>query len=303
MKNYVAEFQKKIAEIDADSKNINIINAGIMNHGKSSLFNSLMDKEIFAAQDVRTTVVNQNAQWFDNVYLIDTPGLEAEKKDDTAAYDAYRRANMIIFVHNVKVGELHEKELAAINKIKSLFNDDDFFCKHFCLTLTFMESEAETSILSIRKKSLDDIKSYCGISDFANFIVSNSRYQKGVAENKKNMIRHSGIPELRDFLTKNFQTWFDENNYFRAMRISNEKNSFVQELQQERGKIQARIDSKTEDIKRRQQNRLREMETANSRCNDAYSEYDSANDRLEEMQRELEHLRDNWRSSRANYDN
>lgn len=80
MKNYVAEFQKKIAEIDADSKNINIINAGIMNHGKSSLFNSLMDKEIFAAQDVRTTVVNQNAQWFDKVYLIDTPGLEAEKR-------------------------------------------------------------------------------------------------------------------------------------------------------------------------------------------------------------------------------
>lgn len=131
MKNYVAEFQKKIAEIDADSKNINIINAGIMNHGKSSLFNSLMDKEIFAAQDVRTTVVNQNAQWFDKVYLIDTPGLEAEKKDDTAAYDAYRRANMIIFVHNVKVGELHEKELAAINKIKSLFNDDDFFANIF----------------------------------------------------------------------------------------------------------------------------------------------------------------------------
>lgn len=302
MKDYVAEFQKKIAEIDADCQNIYIINAGIMNHGKSSLFNSLLDKEIFAAQDVRTTVVNQDAQWFDNVYLIDTPGLEAEETDDTAAYNAYRRANMIIFVHNVKVGELHDKELNAINKIKNLFNNDEFFCKHFCLTLTFLESDSEESIFAIRNKTLGDIKNHCGISDFPVFIVSNSRYKKGLAENKKNMIRHSGIPELRDFLKKNFQTWFKENNYFRSMRIANEKDLFIENLQRERGKIQARIDSKTKDIERQQKNRLREMEIANSRSNSAYYDYDAANDQLEDMQNELENLRRNWQNSRADYD-
>lgn len=302
MQDYVAEFQKKIAEIDADSQNINIINAGIMNHGKSSLFNSLLDKEVFASQDVRTTVKNQGVQWGDNVYLIDTPGLEAEENDDTAAYNAYRRANMIIFVHSIKVGELHDKELEAINKIKNLFNNDEFFCKHFCLTLTFIESASEENIFSIRDKTLGDIKKHCGISDFPVFIVSNSRYQKGIAENKKNMIRHSGIPELKEFLKKNFQTWSDENNYFRVMRIANEKNLFIEKLQQERGKIQARIDAKTKDIERQQKNRLREMETANSQSQSAYYDYNSANNQLGNMQNELENLRRNWKNSRANYD-
>ena len=302
MQDYVKNFKQKIAEIDADSKNINIINAGIMNHGKSSLFNSLADKEIFLAQDVRTTKVNQDYQWLDNVYLIDTPGLDAEESDDVAAYAAYRRANMIVFVHNVRVGELHENELNAINKIKSLFNDDNFFCKHFCLVLTFKESDSEESIISIRTKSLNDIKSHCGISDFSTFIVSNSGYQKGIAENKKNIVRHSGIPELREFLKNNFSTWNNENAYFRSMRISNEKDSFIETLQRERGKIQARIDSKTEEIERRQKNRLREMETANSCSDNAYYEYDSANDTLEEMKEELERMRQNWYDSRANYD-
>lgn len=298
MKDYVAEFQNKIAEISADCQNIHIINAGIMNHGKSSLFNSLLDKEIFAAQDVRTTMENKSVQWSNNVFLIDTPGLEAEESDDAAAYNAYRRANMIVFVHNVKVGELHDKELTAINKIKNLFDNNEFFCKHFCLVLTFKESDSEESITSIRSKTLGDIKNHCGISDFPTFIVSNSRYQKGVAENKNNMIRHSGIPELREFLQKNFSTWQNENSYFRAMRISKEKDDLISQLQKERGKIQNRINSKTEEIKQRQQNFLYKVEEAiNQRRYDEQS-ISSAQSQLQNLQSDLESVRDRWNRER-----
>lgn len=298
MKNYAEEFQKKIAEISADCKKINIINAGIMNHGKSSLFNSLIDKEVFAAQDVRTTMENQDAKWIDNVYLIDTPGLEAEESDDTAAYNAYRRANMIVFVHNVKVGELHDKELAAINKIKTLFNNDEFFCKHFCLVLTFKDSDSDESITSIRAKTLGDIKNHCGISDFQTFIISNSRYQKGLAENKQNMIRHSGIPELREFLKNNFSTWNNENAYFRAMRISNEKQNLISQLQQERGKIESRINSKTEDIKKRQQNFLYKVEEVLNQKRSYEQRISSAQSQLRNLQSDLESTRDRWNSER-----
>ena len=55
MKDYVTAFQKKIAEIDADAQKVNIINAGVMNHGKSSLFNSLLNENVFPEEDVRTT--------------------------------------------------------------------------------------------------------------------------------------------------------------------------------------------------------------------------------------------------------
>lgn len=298
MKNYAEEFQKKIAEINADCKKINIINAGVMNHGKSSLFNSLLDKEVFAAQDIRTTMKNQDVQWLDNVYLIDTPGLEAEQSDDAAAYNAYRRANMIIFVHNVKVGELHDKELNAINKIKMLFNNDDFFCKHFCLVLTFKDSDSDESITSIRAKTLGDIKTHCGISNFRTFIISNSRYQKGLAENKQNMIRHSGIPELREFLKKNFATWNDENNYFRVMRISNEKQNLIAQLQRERGKIENLITSKTEDIKKRQQNFLYKVEDALNQKRSDEQRITSAQSQLRNLQSDLESVRSRWNRER-----
>lgn len=302
MQDFAAQFQQTIQQISADCQNINIINAGIMNHGKSSLFNSLLDKNAFASQDVRTTIQNQDVNWRDNVYLIDTPGLEAEISDDNAAFAAYQRANMIVFVHNLKVGELHSKELDAINKIKALFQNDDFFCKHFCLALTFKEADSDESITAIRTKTLADIQTHCGISNFPTFIVSNSRYQKGVAENKSALVRHSGIPELRDFLIKNFPTWNSENNYFRNMRITNAKNELVAQLQQERTKIQARIDAKTSEIKQRQNSLLQEMETANAQANAAFYEYDSANSRLEDMKSELKNMKQNWRNSRANYD-
>ena len=139
MKDYVAEFQKQLEEIDRDSKKILIINAGSMNHGKSSLFNSLLDKNVFAENDVRETLVSKDEPWIEGVYLIDTPGLNAEETDDVEAYKAYKRANMIVFVHTLKTGELKRNELNAINIIKGVLGEE-YFWSHFCLALTFLDA-------------------------------------------------------------------------------------------------------------------------------------------------------------------
>ena len=287
MRDYVAEFQKKVDEINTDSQTINIINAGIMNHGKSSLFNSLIGKEVFKEGDIRVTEKIQREQWMDNAYLIDTPGLAAEDTDDTVAYEAYRRANMIVFVHTVKVGELHEKELDAINKIKALFNDDNFFCRHFCLVLTFKESDSDESISSIRDKTLADIQQHCGISDFQIFIVSNSRYKKGT----QSFIAQSGVPELREYLTRNFEKWNGENKYFRGMRIGNEKKDLISQLEQERKEVNQDISKKTDEVKKRQTEFLRKLETAVTQYNEAKSRYNQAQSQLESMKAHLADLR------------
>ena len=205
MKDYVKAFQEKIAAIDADARRINIINAGVMDHGKSALFNSLLDKNVFQEGVVRTTVAIQSEQWRDNVYLIDTPGLSAEIVDDAVAYEAYRRANVIIFVHRVDTGELHKEGLEGLKKIKQLFPDEKFFTDHLCLVLTSIdEQNARENLDMIRDKALDDIKNFCGLSGFKTFSVSNTRYKKGVAENKDALVRRSGIPELREYLRQNF---------------------------------------------------------------------------------------------------
>ena len=232
------------------------------------------------------------------VVFVDTPGLSAEESDDVVAYDAYKRANMIIFVHNIQVGELHENELNAINKIKNLFNNDEFFCKHFCVAFTFKESDSEENINLIVEKSLNDIKNHCGISEFKNFLVSNSDYQKGFAEDKKLLVKESGITELRNYLTKSFDEWNNENKYFRGMRISNEKKIFLDALKIERDKINSTIKNKTAELKNNQKKFLHKVESVvNQRRNDE-KDLEYHRSQLYSLKNNLENTRTRWNNER-----
>lgn len=293
MKNYVKAFQDKIAEISADAQKVNIINAGVMNHGKSSLFNSLLNKNVFPEEDVRTTVTTQVEPWGNDVFLIDTPGLSAEIEDDKVAYEAYRRANVILFVHRVDTGELHKNGLDGLNQIKKLFPNDNFFAEHMCLVLTSIdEQNASKNLSTIIGKIRADIQNYCGLSGFKVFCVSNPRYRKGMAENKTTLVEKSGIPELRKYLQSNFSKWRDENKIVRAARITREKESFIAQLQREQGNVQSRIQSKTEQIKQRQQNFLYKVEAAVDGWRSDKSRYDSELSRLADMKSELQDLRE-----------
>ena len=293
MKDYVAAFKKKIDEIDDDAQKVNIINAGVMNHGKSSLFNSLLDKNVFPEEDIRTTIEIKSAQWADDVYLIDTPGLSAEIVDDVVAYEAYRRANVILFVHRVDTGELHKNGLDGLNKIKSLFPDEKFFANHLCLVLTSIdEQNASKNLNTIIGKICADIKNNCGLSGFKIFSVSNPRYRKGMSEQKNSLIKQSGIPELREYLQQNFQKWRAENKIVRASRITREKEDFIAQLRQERGSIQTRIQAKTEQIKQRQRNFLDKVEAVVAQWREDESKYDRESKTLKDMRDELQRLRD-----------
>ena len=204
MKDYIAMFQQKIAEIEQEVKAVHIVNAGNMNHGKSSLFNSLLDCIHFAEEDIRTTVVADKVLWQDNVYLVDTPGLDAEDTDDKEAYKAYPRANVIIFVHTLGTGELHANELAAINKIKTFFVSEDFFWQHFCLVLTAADAQDEENLAKIKGKILLDVKNVCGGENFRTFVVSNPRYRKGRDEDKKVLLNMEEEGDALDILARRY---------------------------------------------------------------------------------------------------
>lgn len=313
MQDYVKTFQEKIAAIDADAQRINIINAGVMNHGKSSLFNSLLDKNIFPEEDIRKTVALQTELWRDNVYLIDTPGLSAETVDDAVAYEAYRRANVILFVHRVDTGELHRAGLEGLNKIKSLFADQKFFTDHLCLVLTSIdEQSARENLDAIRDKALADIKNFCGLSGFKVFCVSNTRYKQGKEENEEFFVAESGIPELRDYLQQNFSKWSEENKAVRAERITREKEDFIAKLNQERGKIKLRIQAKTEQIQQRQKSFLYKVEAAVNQRRAEQSEAETFAEAkrsdlrnlekdIEKLNERLDHLQEVWDNAREKY--
>ena len=107
----LARLEKGVREaasrLASDAERINVINAGRMNHGKSSLLNSIMDSDVFKVNDVRETVVNRRELYRDSIFLTDTPGLEADAEDDSEAFNVYSNANFILFVHTLRIGELH----------------------------------------------------------------------------------------------------------------------------------------------------------------------------------------------------
>lgn len=100
LKTIVNNYEEKLNQIISDSDKFYLVNAGRMNHGKSSLLNSLTGKidDFFEVQDKRTTVENKTYQYNENTYFIDTPGLNANDSDDQEAIKAYKKANLILFV-------------------------------------------------------------------------------------------------------------------------------------------------------------------------------------------------------------
>ena len=184
------------------------------------MLNSLLDREdAFKAADIRTTMETSELELSEGIFLRDTPGLRANHKDDTVAYNAYKKANMILFVHTPNVGELHADELEAINQIKALFPSKEYFQKHFCLVLTFVDSISEENLEIIKGKIIEELNRVCALKNIPIFAISNSRYWKGKRENKQGLLKRSGVNELREFLLSQVDTWKAETRTLRQERI------------------------------------------------------------------------------------
>ena len=123
LKAIVDSYEEKLNQIISDSDKFYLVNAGRMNHGKSSLLNSLTGQveDVFEVQDKRTTVKNKTYQYKKNIYFIDTPGLNANDQDDQEAIKAYKKANVILFVHSLAVGDIKKEEVRDLKTIISCF--------------------------------------------------------------------------------------------------------------------------------------------------------------------------------------
>ena len=194
------QYKKNLSQIIDDKRYIKIAVAGRMNHGKSSLLNSLIGDNIFKVQDIRETTVNSRYELFEDVLLVDTPGLDANIHDDTIANVAYESSNIILFVHNYNVGDFHKGELEALKRIAD-FHNRDVFSDRFILVLTGKDAVIDQSDRELIKlKLLKDIKQFCGLQNVPIFEVSNTTFMKGKLENKETLITYSGIPTLLEYI-------------------------------------------------------------------------------------------------------
>lgn len=288
-------FNQVLAQIEQNSsgKAVSyIVNAGDMNHGKSSLFNSLIGHEEFKVRDVRETVVNKEYQYTEDIVFIDTPGLCATDDDNAIAFEAYKKASCIIFVHNVKAGMLHKNELQEINQISNLFNDKKFFWKHFCLVFTFKEAiENNEDIETIINDSIKSINSECNAMPFSVFSVSNSRFQKGTAQGKKVLIKHSGILELKEFIDSSLENIRSDEKRLRRNRIMQLCDDAISRLQGRRNEVDLAISEKRQNTNRESEEKRRNVLAVLDGYVNSGTELRDVKKKIERIQQEVDRLR------------
>ena len=199
------QYKKNLSQNIDDKRYVKIAVAGRMNHGKSSLLNSLIGDNIFKVQDIRETTANSRYELFEDVLLVDTPGLDANINDDAIANVAYESSNIILFVHNYNVGDFHKGELEALKRIAD-FHNSEAFSDRFILVLTGKDAVTDQNDRELIKlKLLKDIKKFCGLQNFPIFEVSNTTFMKGKSENKEKLITYSGIPTLLEYITSKIE--------------------------------------------------------------------------------------------------
>lgn len=239
-KDWVNFLKNKRDEILEDGKKIFIVNAGRMNHGKSSLFNSLLNKPVFAVDDIRTTMTRQDADFSQDVVMVDTPGLDADSSDDKVAFDAYRRANLIVFVHTVKTGAVERDDIDSLNRMAKEAVSPEYFWRHFVLVFSNIDEydadDAEDSkkMRIIEEESLRNIKSGCGEHDFPIFRVSNTYFHDGNEANSEQLIAMSGIRELKEYILAHLDAWRQEQTQRMEQRFSQAKREIMEAVQGER---------------------------------------------------------------------
>ena len=235
--------QKRIDEISQKDK-VYIVNAGTTNNGKSSTFNSLLMLEgkcepgqnVFKVQDVRTTVENQEVEYRKGVYLLDTPGLEATASDEEIAEKGYQNASLIVFVHAIKKGELHENELKWIKKIETLLTPS-YFSKHFCLALTHREedlNDEKKELSSIQEAITKQLETHCRLTAIPMFCISNSLLEKGMKTEKEALKKASQVAELKSFIDGKLPTYRTEQGLRILVMVEQAKKEALNELRKKR---------------------------------------------------------------------
>lgn len=157
-----------------------IANAGTTNTGKSTLFNAILGRdEAFRTADVRETTVCRDIAWGPHMVLVDTPGCgSCSAADDREAAKAYRRADLVLFVHNLATGGLKRDEMDVLNAVRRYMGEKDFQ-ERTIMVGTRLDCCSEETAAANREECEAQIRSELG-SRLKFFAVSPKRHFRGL---------------------------------------------------------------------------------------------------------------------------
>lgn len=186
LRNLGPEFVDVAARLEAilkaDDGKFRIVNAGMMNPGKSTLLNALIGRpEVFKTADVRETTEVKSVEWGSDVILSDTPGFSsAIIEDDSVALSALRSADLILFVHNIATGGINKAELDILVELKEIIGEAEFASRVLLLN-TRSDECPNDAVLKTNCKECDVlIEENLGVK-LVSYAISPKLYLDGMA--------------------------------------------------------------------------------------------------------------------------
>ncbi|EOJ2684457.1 TPA: GTPase [Campylobacter jejuni] len=243
--NLFEEYNDFLYHVEKLQKDITVSAIGLYNSGKSSLLNALtnaFNEPNFSVADVVETKEIKSVN-FENMIFLDTPGLNADLKDDKNAFLGMVQSDIYLFVHNVSTGELTKTEVDYIKKM--IEKNKVGFSKNFIFVLSRIDGIDEKELKSVKNVIKKQFETFFDedINHITFVEISANSYIKGNKENKKLLIESSKIENLKKILR-------DKNNalkkHIKDLRLKQiKKHEFFT-------KIHALLQSKKSEVERLQ---------------------------------------------------
>ena len=208
---------------------------GLLKAGKSTFLNAFTDdveNNRFAHGAIRTTVENQVFE-YNNVQIMDTPGIDANNLDTLVAFDGLKSIDLFLFVHNPKTGELDSSEVEFLEKLAAFFpKKSDLVASMICI-MTHKAGVDDTEKGHVSERISEQFKTIFGAEPAMIFVESLS-YFKARKENKTLLLKNSGIDAAWEIVNAKTSTAFSGRDAKKTQVISNIQN----ELKNVRGQFE-----------------------------------------------------------------
>ncbi len=194
-------YDAAIAQRKKTENAFSVVIIGQQNNGKSTLCNALLrdwENRKFPVGDIRLTASTQEEQDETNgILYVDTPGFSsATMSDDETAQAEWIRANLLIFVHSVRSGELDKDEVRVLQRLKSVVPDLE---RRLFVACSKAGGEQPDELRRKLDRIREQIREHVGM-DVTMEAIDSIFYQKGMEKGNEQLAATTNIPKLLDWI-------------------------------------------------------------------------------------------------------